>query len=303
MSRARWETYLYQGTAVLVNKAGIQDQPTLDSFEREVTAIRLMELRQNPIEPTFDLAHMREIHRRVFQDVYDWAGDLREVNLEKGVGTAKTRFTALPEIESHAAKIAASIRDSKLVHGAANGLAQDAFASEMGKVYAAVNNLHPFREGNGRMTREFMTQLAEVAGYALDFKKVARRTWNEAATEASHGNSRPIADVFMEIATPLKGRAVAVDAQRSDTSIRASLADQGYRMVDQSGDQDRQYVGPIVAATDMHVAQDVGRRRAVIHDLRKLDKAPSLGERLAVHFRGGIGRVVKSMALGMEMGR
>jgi fido (protein-threonine AMPylation protein) len=301
VSRARWETYLYQGTTVLVNKAGIQEQVKLDSFEREVTALRLAELRLQPAEPTFDLAHMQEIHRRVFQDVYDWAGQLREVNLEKGVGTANTRFTKLADLKDHAATIAMSIREGRLLKGAP--LVQRDFADEMGSVYAALNDLHPFREGNGRMTREFMTQLAEAAGYSLDFKKVDRRKWNEAATQASHGDSKPISDVFHAIASPAKAHDMAIDSRRSETTLRASLADQGYSLVERSGDQDRQYIGPVVAASHKHVAQDVGRRRAVIHELRALDKAPCIGERIAVHFRSGLGSVMNTIKPGLEMGR
>ncbi len=305
MSRARWETYLYPNTGVLVNKAGLQTQTQLDSFEREVTALRLAELRLDPVAPTFDLAHMQEIHRRVFQDVYQWSGDLREVNMEKGIGSAKTRFVLMSDMKDRAASISMMIHEGRLLKGPS--LSQDEFASEMGAVYAALNDLHPFREGNGRMTREFMTQLAEAVGYSLDFAKVSRAAWNEAAMHASHGKPEPIAEVFAKISSSTRTIAAAMNgeevAKRSESVIKASLEEQGYTRVEASGDRDHQYHGPIVATSAVHVAQDVGRRRAVIHDVRALDKIPSLGERLAVHFKGGVGSVMRMMNMGMEMSR
>ena len=50
--------YCIPGTAVLKNKAGITDQDLLDEFEADFTAIRLLELSQNPVEGSFDLAHL-----------------------------------------------------------------------------------------------------------------------------------------------------------------------------------------------------------------------------------------------------
>jgi cell filamentation protein len=65
------DVYCIPGTAVLKNKAGITDQDQLDEYEGDFTAIRLLELAQNPIEGSFDLAHICKIHQHLFQDVYD----------------------------------------------------------------------------------------------------------------------------------------------------------------------------------------------------------------------------------------
>ncbi len=70
------DVYCIQGTAVLKNKAGITDQDQLDEYEGDFTAIRLLELTQNPVEGSFDLAHLCKIHQYLFQDVYEWAGEL-----------------------------------------------------------------------------------------------------------------------------------------------------------------------------------------------------------------------------------
>lgn len=407
MSADRWEAYIYPGTPVLVNKAGIKDQDKLNSFEREVTALRLAELRQKPVAPTFDLAHMQAIHRHVFQDVYEWAGQVRDVDLSKGAGESRTVFARSGDIEAVAADISALIHAGNLLRG----LTKQDFAFEMGMVYTAVNDLHPFREGNGRVTREFMTQLAEAAGYDLDFKKVDRQTWNEAATEAAHGDSAAIIKVFDRISAPSRQRVVTpmasarddagraidssfekvaaleahamdaaqarelvqqnlasldvigvdprrffaaaamgdmgrsqaayraelqrlapqiavecemaameserrqagkdarksgqlvLDLQASEAGIRADLTTRGYLPAECSGPYDREYIGPIVAETPLHVAQDLGRMRAVIHDVSRLDKKPGMGERLIVKFKQGVGSVLGLVKAGMEMGR
>ena len=70
------DDYVYPGTTVLRNKAGIQDQAALDAFEADATAVRMLELLEQPIPGTYDFAHLCAMHRHLFQDVYEWAGEL-----------------------------------------------------------------------------------------------------------------------------------------------------------------------------------------------------------------------------------
>ena len=64
------------------------------------------------------------------------------------------------------------------------------------------------REGNGRVTKEFLYQLAKQAGYELEFQRVGAKTWNTAAERQSSGaDARLALDVFKKIATP--SRAIA----------------------------------------------------------------------------------------------
>jgi len=78
------DVYCIPDTAVLKNKAGITDQDQLDEYEGDFTAIRLLELTQNPVEGSFDLAHLCKIHQYLFQDVYEWAGEVRTVDIIRG---------------------------------------------------------------------------------------------------------------------------------------------------------------------------------------------------------------------------
>ncbi len=91
------DVYCIPGTAVLKNKAGITDQDQLDEYEGDFTAIRLLELTQNPVEGSFDLAHLCKIHQYLFQDVYEWAGEVRSVDIIRG----ESRFCNVRHIQSY----------------------------------------------------------------------------------------------------------------------------------------------------------------------------------------------------------
>lgn len=70
-----WEDYFIPGTTVLRNKFGETDPERLREKEEFAAYVRLAELAAHPIDGGFDCAHMKAIHRSIFQDVYDWAGD------------------------------------------------------------------------------------------------------------------------------------------------------------------------------------------------------------------------------------
>jgi fido (protein-threonine AMPylation protein) len=55
----------------------IKDAERLIEVEKEITSIRLAELKDNPIAGRFNLGHLKQIHRFIFQDLYKWAGKLR----------------------------------------------------------------------------------------------------------------------------------------------------------------------------------------------------------------------------------
>jgi cell filamentation protein len=68
------------GTTTLKNNLGITDPQQLATAEADLTAFRLAELRTAPIRGGFDSLHLQEIHHHVYQDLYDWAGELRRVD-------------------------------------------------------------------------------------------------------------------------------------------------------------------------------------------------------------------------------
>lgn len=84
------DAYLDPATGVLRNKLGIVDAEVLDRAEATFAALRSYEMASEPVQGCFDLAHLQTIHKRLFGDVYDWAGEIRAVDISKG----DTRFAS-----------------------------------------------------------------------------------------------------------------------------------------------------------------------------------------------------------------
>lgn len=73
----------YPGTTVLINKLDIRDEATLDEAETLATYINASKLEEHPLAGAFDFSHYRAIHHFLFSDLYDWAGQIRTVNISK----------------------------------------------------------------------------------------------------------------------------------------------------------------------------------------------------------------------------
>lgn len=92
--------YCYPDSDVLKNKMGVRDSERLSQLERQLTMLRLLDLIDKPIRGKFDLKHLQAIHKYIFQDVYEWAGEIRKVDIAKGNMFCNVRF-----LSSQAAEI------------------------------------------------------------------------------------------------------------------------------------------------------------------------------------------------------
>lgn len=157
--------YCYPDSDVLVNKLDIRDPNKLQIFERKLTMLRLLELIDKPIEGKFDLKHLQAIHAYIFQDVYDWAGKIRTVDIAKGNTFCNVRF-----ISSQADVIFSKLKEEYYLAG----LEEYMFTKRLAYYFSEINALHPFREGNGRSQREFIRSLALKNGYLTYFEKASK---------------------------------------------------------------------------------------------------------------------------------
>ena len=205
------DPYLYPGTTVLRNIPGIRNEATLRAYEYEQTALRLEELREKPIPGKFDLQHLKAIHAYVFQDVYEWAGQLRTVNISKG----GSHFAQAQFIESAARGMERQLEKD----GHLKNLEKPAFVEKLASHYADWNSLHPFREGNGRSTRELIGQLARSAGYDLDQVRIDndKGQWNDAARRSLYGDLKPVQQIFTEAIRP--SRAIAFERLPEEQAV------------------------------------------------------------------------------------
>lgn len=155
----------YVGTNVLRNRFGIRNADELKRIEDDITTIRQHDLLSKPVTGRFTVNHLCSIHRYLFGDVYPFAGRYRREIIGKG----STTFENPADIERKLKKLLVQLKDESLLKQTNS---QD-FMPRLAYYYAELNFLHPFREGNGRATREFVRQLLLVNGYIVDWSAVS----------------------------------------------------------------------------------------------------------------------------------
>jgi len=171
------DPYLHPGTNVLKNLRGLTDPELLERFEARRTHYRVSELIDNPVPGRFDLGHLKAIHRYIFQDVYEWAGQFRTVNISKGGHLFGLATFLEPALQQVLTKLAA---ENHLIE-----LDADTFAGRAAYFLGELNAAHPFREGNGRAQREFIRELGLKAGHYIDWRATTAKEMIE-ASQLSH---------------------------------------------------------------------------------------------------------------------
>lgn len=147
------------------------------------------------------------------QDVYDWAGQVRSTSLAKG----GSLFAEPQYIEKEAAKLSGQLAAENHL----KGLEKPDFVARLAHYHAEINALHPFREGNGRSSREFIGQLAREAGYELDQSKIgsSKDQWNKASQQSYAGNLEPLKQIFDDAVRP--ARSVAFESMPTEKALKA----------------------------------------------------------------------------------
>lgn len=136
-------------------------------LEAEFVAVREAELPLWGFDRDTLEQELRAIHRWLFQDCYDWAGELRTVNMKKSHPLLEAVPSFLPwgQIPGNLEKVQAHIDDLPL-----DDHNQAVLVEKLGEIHGMLNAVHPFREGNGRTTRAFMNQLAGQYDISLDWE-------------------------------------------------------------------------------------------------------------------------------------
>ncbi len=154
------------------------------ALEATHTWQRVVELRLDPVQGNFDAAHLKEINRRIFQDLpglgFDELapGQFRSA-VPKGIDWHKVRRLDTVRSPLHVAyssmnSEALARLDTALSSARPDGLANlktNDFADAIGKLYAELDYIHPFVDGNSRTLREFTRQLSAASGYNLDWER------------------------------------------------------------------------------------------------------------------------------------
>lgn len=161
-----WDKTNESSGIILDNIKNIKDWDTLNKVERKYSFIRLAELENvDHKEKTIcDKKYFLSIHRCLFQDIYPWAGTIREVDLYKGNSAfAPSRF-----LDSSLNEFFDNIKKDNYLQG----FSKEETAELASYYMLEMNFLHPFREGNGRTKRFYMTQLLKEAGFDFGLEKI-----------------------------------------------------------------------------------------------------------------------------------
>jgi cell filamentation protein len=210
---------------ILKNVPGYTDQAKLDKFERFTTAAAAVELELNPVQGSFDRAHLQQIHRELFREVFPWAGELRPTDLRRAGFPPFVRKEFLGVTLDNTLAALAAEKHLK-------GLNEETFSARAAHFLGELNHIHPFREGNGRTQREFFRELAAEAGHRLNWGRVKPALMYEASIQSHQhrDNSGFIAVIRSSIEPPKVFRA-PTEPGRGTARDRKELADEAHLLL------------------------------------------------------------------------
>lgn len=178
----------YEGTNCLINKFNIQNEEQLAKIEASITLAKTAELERNPISTSFNFEHYKQIHKYLFEDLYDWAGKVRTVDISK----KGTIFTSAENIENVADACFSRLRTCNYFED----LEFNDFIDNLVDFYCTTNILHPFREGNGRTQRIFISQLIRFCGYDINFSEIDTDELMIATIHSANGITDYLKEIF-----------------------------------------------------------------------------------------------------------
>lgn len=151
----------YPCTSVLINKFDLRSQQELDRVEAVLVTAKAAQWEESPLCSTFDFEHYKAIHRHLFCDLYEWAGVPRSINISK----KGTQFCPADEIPRVSSAIFRRLAEQNFFQS----LSFDDFVDAFVDFYIRTNELHPFREGNGRTQRVFLAATRTARRVSVGF--------------------------------------------------------------------------------------------------------------------------------------
>jgi cell filamentation protein len=159
---------------VLRNLLGITESGILSEAERALSEVAAESIEFAP--PPYDLSYLRTLHQRLFSDLYDWAGEIRTVDISKD----QTHFCMTSRIGPEANKLFDSLAEANWFQY----LDRASLITASAELFGDLNVGHPFREGNGRAQRILFEHIIVNAGYGISWWAVDAREWIQANIDA-----------------------------------------------------------------------------------------------------------------------
>ncbi|WP_208441706.1 BID domain-containing T4SS effector [Bartonella raoultii] len=204
--------YVYPKTKTLKNKYGIKDlQSFLEKCSHDTTRA-MASLREESLPEQFDSAYLYHLHYQLFKDTFEWAGYPRHIPFTFSDGTTavmpemkrtgwENPFAIGDEVQEGLYQLDKRLAEKDNLRG----LTREDFNTEAISLFNNLNQIHPFREGNGRTQRVFFENLALAAGHQLDFSLVTKeRMMLASVAVAENGNLEPMQHLFEDISNPEK---------------------------------------------------------------------------------------------------
>lgn len=169
-----------EGSDVPKNKLNLSDSDTIHEMERELLKesyeVFYDELDEDTI---FDENYLKDLHKRTFESLYEWAGEYRDFNMAKG----ESRFCQGSFVETSSKKIFDELQKDNYLKDFEKR-SKEEFAKKLAYYKCELNALHPFYELNGRVTRMFFDMIVSYNGYRfIDYSKVTPEHYIKCAIE------------------------------------------------------------------------------------------------------------------------
>ena len=188
LERSEDDPYCYAGTDTLVNKLNIRDRSVISSKIRDVVPIRIAETERYPITEPLSADYLKKIHRMLYGDIFDWAGEFRTISCNP--------LDCRPEY----------IEDN--VRGLFDELKTDEYLSEndelpdgLAHLICELHAISPFREGNGPCIRTIANIVAMMNGRYLDYSKASESLYDIALRRSLTSDTDEMADILRHIIT------------------------------------------------------------------------------------------------------
>lgn len=160
------DPYVYPHTELLKNKFDERDEDRFRQIEADYTGLRIRELMDSPISGPYDVRHLCRLHQYIFQDIFEWAGHTRTINMEKAekvLGGLSVEYSDVVDIEKHLNAALARLNATNWLT-----LNTDQKAHKFSQCMAEIWKVHPFREGNTRTIVTFCCDFADHYDFSLN---------------------------------------------------------------------------------------------------------------------------------------
>lgn len=185
----RDDYYCWSDSSVLKNKLNIKDEVLLNEAERKITSLKTAKLLETPLEGELNFEYIKRIHSYLFFDIYDWAGEVRKTDISKG-----NIFCQHELIEINVNALMDELKNENYLTESS----KDKIVERLAYYIGDLNTIHPFREGNGRVQRIFIRELASRAGYLINFDGITPEEMIKASDAAFHHDYGPMEKIMIK---------------------------------------------------------------------------------------------------------